>query len=257
MASCRLLVGSDVYGSPPFPARARRPLREHAWTRLRPQLTRDESAAARRIVTALGQDTEATLLAATYVREFHLALPALADELQHPHAATLRMTAQPLQGSALLVATAIHRGQLQRDRNDSTEAERCFRWASERAHALRLRALESLALVLLGRLAQVQERLDDAEHCYAQALPIDRELGNRHDEGVDLGLLAQVAWLSGMYDDAERLAQQAAILHRQARDGRSAATTFLTLGEVARERGHRWRAQLYFFRAKLAQRGFV
>ena len=220
------------------------------------QLTPDESDAAQRIVTALGQETDATLLAAAYAHEFHLGLRALADEFEHPDAATLRITGRPLTGGPLVAAMAFHRGELQGDRGNVAEAERCFRWASERFHALGEREGEGLALVMLGREAQIQERLEEAEQYYQQALALNRAIGNRFDEGVDLGLLAQVAWLSGKYDDAERLAHQALTLHRQERDWRNAATTLATLGEVARERGQRWRAGLYFLRVQLAERGF-
>lgn len=222
-----------------------------------PQLTSDNTDAARRIITALGQDTDATLLAANYAREFHLVLPALADELEHPDEATLRMTEQPLKGGALVAATAVRCGQAQRDRDNPAEAERCFRWASERFHALGLLAGEALALTLLGRVAQAHERLEEAKECYERALAADRAVGNRQDEGVDLGLLAQVAWLSGRLDDAERLAYQALALHRQACDWKNAGTTMTTLGEVARERGQGWRALLYFLRATLADHGLM
>lgn len=220
------------------------------------QLTSDETEAARRIVTALGQDTDATLLAAKFAREFHLALPALAGELEHPQEATLRMTGQPLKGGALVAATAIRHGEIQRDRNDPAEAERCFRWANERFHALGVRAGEALALVLLGRIAQVRERLKEAAEYYEQALDADRAVGNVQDEGIDLALLAQVAWLSGRLDDAERLAHQALALHRQTHDWKSIGATMTTLGEVARERHQGWRALLYFLRATLADHGF-
>ncbi len=221
------------------------------------QLTPDESEAARRIVTALGQDADATLLAAAYADEFHLALPALADALEHPDQATLRRTKRPLTGGPLVAATAFRRGEILRDRNEMAEAERCFRWASERFHALGEREGESLALTILGRVAQVQERLEEAEQYYQQALALDRAVGKRQDEGVDLGLLAQVAWLSGRLDDAEQLAHQALALHRQAHDWKSVGTTMTTLGEIARERGQGWRALLYFLRAKFADHGFM
>lgn len=220
-------------------------------------LTTDETDAARHIIAALGQDTDVTLLAADYAREFHIALPALANELEHPHEATLRMTRQPLIGGELVAATAIRRGQVQQDRDDPTEAERCFRWASERFHALGLQEWQALALVLLGRIAQMHERLEEAEECYEQALAVDRTVGNRQDEGVDLGLLAQVAWLSGRLDDAVRLAHQALALHQQVHDWRNAGSTLKTLGDVARERGQGWRARVYFVRATLAEHGLM
>lgn len=212
---------------------------------------------ATRIVIALGQDTNATFLAAVYARQFDLALPSLADELEHPRQAILRMTGRPLKGSALVAASAIGHGQLKRDQNDLPEAERCFRWAGDHFHTLGMREGASLALTLVGRLAQVQERLEEAERCYARALALDSAIGNRHDEGVDLGLLAQVAWLRGNLDDAEQLSYQALALHRLERDRHSAAATLTTLAEIARERGRRWHAQLFIVRAKVADLGLL
>ena len=91
-----------------------------------------------------------------------------------------------------------------------------------------------------------------------EVLAIDHAIGDDVNEGVDLGLLGQVAWLRGQLDEAERFAWQALAIHKRSRDWRNelnAATTLVTLREVARERGQRWRAKFYFFRSQLAKRG--
>lgn len=212
--------------------------------------------AARRIVAVVGPSAAAVSVAAAFAVEFSLPLPPLADALEHPSEDVLLTTAQPPTGSALVAATAVEQGQRRQDGGDLPGAEHAFRWATQQFHALGEEA-ESLAVTLLGRVVEMQDRLDEAAQCYHQALAIDQAVGDHVNESVDLGLLGQVAWLRGQLDDAERFARQALALHRRNRDWRNAQTTLMTLGEVARERGQRWRAKLYFFRSQLAKRGLI
>lgn len=207
--------------------------------------------AAVRIVATVGPLAESVLLAAAFADEFARDLVALADELEHPSEGTSLMTPQPPTGSALISATAVRQGQRQQQSGNLPAAERSFRWAVQQFRALGEREAESLALTLLGRVVEMQDRLDEAAQNYHQALAIDRAAGDRFNESVDLGLLGQVAWLQGHLDEAEQLLQQALVLHRRFSDRRNTATTLLTLGQVAQQRGQRWQAVYYFLRARL------
>ncbi len=221
--------------------------------------TPSQQESVRRIVAAVGPTREAVVLAAAFADEFTLALPTLADALEHPSEKTLLTTSQPPMGSALIATTAVRQGQRCQAAGDLPGAEHAFRWAAQQFRALGEPA-EATALTLLGRVMQMQERLDEAAQCYQGALTIDQAHGNNFDAGVDLGLLGQVAWLSGRWDDAERYARQALAFHKRYGSGpghRNTITTLITLGEVARERGQHWRAQLYFLRSKLAKLGLT
>lgn len=219
--------------------------------------TPSQQDSVRRIVTAVGPTREAVLLAATFANEFTLSLPTLADALEHPPEETLLMTPQYPTGSALIAATAVQHGQSCQDAGDLPGAEHAFRWATQQFHALGEQQAESLALTLLGRVVEMQDRLDEAAQCYQGALTIDQSVGDRFNEGVDLGLLGQVAWLQGELDEAAQLLHQALGLHRRFSDGRNAATTLLTLGQVAQQRGQHRRARLYILRSKLAKLGLM
>ena len=213
--------------------------------------------AARRIVAAVGPSPAAVSVAAACAVEFSLPLAPLANALEHPSEDVLVMTARPPTGSALVAATAVEQGERRQDGGDLPGAEHAFRWATQQFHVLGEDA-ESLAVTLLGRAVEMQDRLDEAAQCYHQALAIDQAIGDDVNEGVDLGLLGQVAWLRGQLDEAERFAWQALAIHKRSRYWRNAlnaATTLITLGEVARERGQRWRAKFYFFRSQLAKLG--
>ncbi len=215
--------------------------------------TLSQQEAARRIVAAAGPAREAVLLAAAFADEFRLALPTLADALEHPSEEMLLVTPLRPTGSMLVAATAVRQGQLHQDEGDLRGAEHFFRWATQQFHERGEQSAESLALTLLGRVVQMQDRLDEATQCYQEALTIDRAVGDHFNEGVDLGLLSQVAWLSGRLDDAERFARQALPIHRRYRDGANAASTLATLGAVAQARGQHWQAKLYVLRSKLAR----
>ena len=220
--------------------------------------TPSDQDAAQRIVAAVGPSADTVSVAAAFVGEFSLPLPPLAHALEHPSEDVLLMTPQPPTGSALVAATAVEQGQRRQDGGDLPGAEHAFRWATQQFHALGERQAESLAVTLLGRVVEMQDRLDEAAQCYHQALAIDQAVGDDVNEGVDLGLLGQVAWQRGQLDEAERFAWQALAIHKRSRDWRNAlnaATTLITLGEVARERGQRWRAKFYFFRSQLAKLG--
>jgi len=228
------------------------------WQRLGPlaeaeQAEPSERDAARRIVAAIGPTATAISLAATYVIEFTSDLPTLADELERPAPETLRMTPQPPTGRALIAATALRQGQRQQRIGDLPGAERIFRWATQIFHTLGEREAESVALMLLGRVAQMQERLADAAQCYRESLAIDRAVGNELDEGVDLALLAQVAWLGGELDEAERLALEALAIHQRLADRRNIPSTLATLSEVAKARGQLWQATSYTLQRWVAQ----
>jgi tetratricopeptide (TPR) repeat protein len=213
--------------------------------------------AARRIVAAVGSSTEAASLAATFAMEFSLDLSALADELEHPAPETLRMTPQPPTGRALIAATAARQGQRQQSDGDLPGAERRFRWAAQAFHALDEQRAESLALTLLGRAVEMQDRLDDAAQCYSESLALDYALGDTFNEGVDLALLGQVAWLSGHLDDAEHYAREALTIHRRHANQRNIASTLATLGAVAKARGQRVRAAIYVLQSRLTRLGLM
>ena len=74
--------------------------------------TLSQQEAARRIVAAAGPTSEAVLLAAAFADEFRLALPTLADALEHPSEETLLVTSLRPTGSMLVAATAVRQGQL-------------------------------------------------------------------------------------------------------------------------------------------------
>jgi tetratricopeptide (TPR) repeat protein len=219
--------------------------------------TPSQQDSARRIVAAVGPAVEAVVLAAAFADEFALALPTLADALEHPSKETLLTTPQPPTGRALIAATAVQQGQRCQDAGDLPRAEHAFRWATQQFHALGEQQAESLALTLLGRVVEMQDRLDEAAQCYQGALTIDQTFGDRFNEGVDLGLLGQVAWLQGQFGEADQLLRQALALHRRFWDRQNTASTLFTLGQVAQQRGQRWRAKLYLLRSKLAELGLL
>src|SRR5258708_6270650 len=159
--------------------------------------------AARRIVVAVGPAAEAVTLAAAFADEFAQDLPMLADELERPSEKTLLMTPQPPTGRALIAATAVGFGQSRQAVGDLPGAEQAFRWAAQQFHVLGEGAAESLPLVLLGRVLQMQEHLDQAGQCYREALALDQAFGDEDKAAVDLSLLGEVAWLSGQLDEAE------------------------------------------------------
>lgn len=208
-----------------------------------------------RIVAAVGPAREAVLLAAAFADEFALSLPMLANALEHPPEEVLLTTSQYPTGSALIAATAVQHGQRCQDAGDLPVAEHAFRWATQQFHALGEQQAESLALTLLGRVVEMQDRLDEAAQCYQGALTIDQSVGDRFNVSVDLGLLGQVAWLQGQLDEADQLLHQALALHQRFSDRRNVATTLLTLGQVAQQRGQHLRARLYILRSKLAKLG--
>lgn len=215
----------------------------------------DDDDAVQRIVASVDGDSGAVAMAAEFARDFDVALPDLADELTYPSDQALLMTPRPPTGEALIAATAVQRGQLSLLDSDFVVAERYFRWATQRFHALGERAAESWPLTLLGRVAQIQERFAEANTCYQEALAIDRAVGDWVNVSVSLGLLGQVAWLEGRLDDAERLAHQALDLHRSQSDWRNAASTLSTLANIAKERGQPWQARFFRLRSKLATFG--
>ncbi len=135
-------------------------------------LSRQQRDAARRIVAAVGPTTDAVTLAATYADEFSQDLPQLADALGHPSAAIQALTPQALTGGALLAATAVGLGQSRQDAGDLAGAEHAYRWATQQFHVLGepQGQTESLALVLLGRVLEMQERLNEAEQCLSGGL---------------------------------------------------------------------------------------
>ncbi len=212
----------------------------------------EDDDTARRIVVAVDKDSGAVALAADFARDFDVALPNLADELESPSAQALRLTPQRPMGEALIAGAAVQRGQVSVSTGDLVLAERYFRWAAQRFHALGERAAESTSLTLIGRVAQMRERFAEASAYYQESMAIDQALGSWIDVGVSLGLLGQVAWLEGRFDDAERLALQALALHRSQSDWRNAISTLSTLVEVAKERGQPWRAWFYSLRRALA-----
>lgn len=217
-------------------------------------LAPEEYAAAQRIVDAVELDTDAVVLAAAYAAEFQLDLGDIASSLEHPDEDTLLITAQPPRKGALVAATAVRQGQLRQAQNDLAGASHYFRWASDIFHSFGERAGESLTRTLLGRVLEMQGRLEEAYDCYEQALKLDQALDDRVNEAVDLGLLGQVEWLRGRLDAAERFSHQALAIHRRERDWRNAVGTLMTLGHVAEERGQPLRARYYYLRSALAMR---
>jgi tetratricopeptide (TPR) repeat protein len=215
--------------------------------------TPGQQDSVRRIVAAVGPAREAVWLA----DEFALSLPTLADALEHPPEETLLTTSQSPTGSALIAATAVQHGQRRQDAGDLSGAEHAFRWATQQFHALGEQQAESLAVTLLGRVVEMQDRLAEAAQCYQGALAIDQSVGDRFNESVDLGLLGQVAWLQGQLDEADQLLHQALALQRRFSDRRNVTTTLLTLGQVAQQRGQHRRAKLYVLRSKLAKLGLM
>lgn len=203
-----------------------------------------EVAAARRIVTTYRKDLDAVRYAAAFAREFAVALPRLAEELEHPTEETLQLIRQPPAGAALIATIAIRHGQLRQDDSDLPGAERYFRWALPLFRALGERQAESLSLTLLGRVVEMQDHLHEAAQCYQAALDIDHAVADHANEAVDLGLLGQIAWQRGKLDAAERYAYQAINISRRQGDRRNATSTLLTLSEIERARGHHWRAAL-------------
>jgi tetratricopeptide (TPR) repeat protein len=215
--------------------------------------TPSQLAAARRIVLAVGPSPKAIELAATFADMFFLDLSRLADAVEHPAQKILAVTSQPSIGRAIVAATALQYGQDQQHQGNLSLAGRYFRWAVQQFHALNERQAESNALLLLGRVAQMQERFDEADQCYHQALAIDQASGDTFDAGVDVALLGQVAWLAGRLDEADALCRQALALHRRAGDRRNVASTLATLGQVARERGQRGQETVYVWLSAVAK----